>query len=129
MKSPFQKRSVGTTSLKFSEHHDTFIQSISSLDHLAPFLHAKLESLPHLQHGFLISDDSLAATPDSLAPAAAVSPYSKVDKTGFIGGIATYVEYAIDGGHNLLKGLGLKYTYGYAIILFTVFGKKLFFLM
>jgi hypothetical protein len=53
----------------------------------------------------------------------AVSPYSKVDKTGFIGFIATYVEEAIDLGHSLFTSLGIKNSYGYAIIVFTCFGK------
>ena len=52
----------------------------------------------------------------------AVSAYSKVDKTGFIGFIAEYIEIAIDFAHNLLKQAGLEFTYGYSIILFTIFG-------
>lgn len=55
-----------------------------------------------------------------------VSVYSKVDKTGFIGFIADYVERVIDFGHDTFQGFGLVNSYGYSIILFTLFGKRLF---
>jgi hypothetical protein len=54
----------------------------------------------------------------------AVSVYSKVDKTGFIGFLATYVELAIDLGHNIFGSLGLKNNYGYSIIVFTFLSKS-----
>lgn len=53
----------------------------------------------------------------------AVSAYSKVDKTGFIGFFATYIEVAIDFGRTLFQKLGVDNAYGYSIILFTVFIK------
>jgi YidC/Oxa1 family membrane protein insertase len=54
---------------------------------------------------------------------AAVSAYSKVDKTGFIGFIATYVEVAIDAFHGGLTGVGIQNSYGYAIMAFTLLVK------
>jgi len=63
---------------------------------------------------------------DADAPAqvaAATNLYSKVDKTGFIGFFATYIEMAIDFGHRTLQSAGLQYTYGASIILFTLLGK------
>ncbi len=53
----------------------------------------------------------------------AVSAYSKVDKTGFIGFFAEYIENAVDFGSNLFKGMGLKEGYGFSIILFTLFSE------
>ena len=52
-----------------------------------------------------------------------VSVYSKVDKTGFIGFFATYIEMAIDLGNSLFETLGVNNGYGFSIILFTIFGK------
>jgi hypothetical protein len=49
----------------------------------------------------------------------AVALYSKVEKTGFIGFFATYIEEAIDFGQKVVG------SYGVAIILFTVFGKHI----
>jgi len=66
-------------------------------------------------HGFLVADGDVAA-----APAAPASPYSKVDRTGFIGGIADVIEQAIDVGHKALLGLGMENTYGFSILIFTV---------
>lgn len=50
----------------------------------------------------------------------AVAMYSKVDKTGFIGFIATYMEEAIDLGRSVLG------SYGVPIILFTLIGELLY---
>ena len=55
-----------------------------------------------------------------------VSRYSVVDKTGFIGFIAENVENAIDFGHDMIKNIGVKNSYGFSIILFTFFGKKFY---
>ena len=74
----------------------------------------------HLQHSWLLADADPAAQPAATATAAAASPYSKVDREGFIGGIAAVIETAIDFGHNALKGLGMQNTYGFAILIFTV---------
>ena len=54
---------------------------------------------------------------------AAVSAYSKVDKTGIIGFLATYIEIGIDLGKNLFQSLGVQNAYGPSILLFTMFGK------
>jgi len=69
------------------------------------------------QHSMFLADG------DTVAPAASVvnNPYSKVDKTGFIGFFANYIEIAIDFGHNVLPG---KNTYGLSIILFTLLSKS-----
>lgn len=55
---------------------------------------------------------------------AAVSAYSKVDKTGFIGFIATYIEIGIDAGRSLFQTFGIQNAYGPSILLFTIIGKK-----
>lgn len=55
------------------------------------------------------------------APAASI--YSKVDKTGFIGTCANYIEQAIDLSHTLFLNLGIKNSYGFSIILFTFLSK------
>lgn len=53
----------------------------------------------------------------------AVSVYSKIDKTGFIGFIATYIEVSIDFFRQTFNNVGIENAYGPAIILFTIFGK------
>lgn len=55
---------------------------------------------------------------------AAVSAYSKVDKTGFIGFIATYIEIGIDAGRSLFQTFGIQNAYGPSILLFTIIGKN-----
>ena len=72
-----------------------------------------------LSHSFLLSDGEPVA-------AEAVSLYSKVDKTGFIGFLANYVEIVIDFTHNVIKGLGVENSYGFSIILFTILSKYYF---
>ena len=54
-----------------------------------------------------------------------VSTYSKVDKTGIIGFVASGIENVIDLFHNLLNGFGIEYTYGFSIILFTIIVRSL----
>lgn len=95
------------------DHLSTF----TSLDHdtiQSQFSHA----ISHMP-SWLLADDSPAAA------AAAVSPYSKIDKTGFIGFIATYIEIAIDFNRGLFTSLGVEHGYGLSIVLFTVFSKSL----
>lgn len=58
------------------------------------------------------------------AATTAANIYSKVDKTGFIGFIATYIEIAITNGKDLFNYLGLQNSYGCSIILFTLLGKS-----
>lgn len=70
-----------------------------------------------LNHGgFIVADEGSATTTAAAGP---ISPYAKVDKEGFIGTLAAGIETAIDFGHKVLEGMGLKNTYGYSIILFT----------
>ena len=100
--------------------HD-IIDSFTSLSHLDPQLLIN-DHIP----SFLLSLDDVtdATTKSASAVVEAASPYSKIDKTGVIGFIASYVELAIDGGHSLLQSVGVKYSYGFSIIIFTLFGKK-----
>lgn len=103
--------------------HD-IIDSLSTLSQLHP--HIITDHIPSL----LLSADDISAGSDVVTNTAsaaveAASPYSKIDKTGVIGFIASYVEIAIDGGHTLLQNLGVKYSYGFSIIIFTLFGKKM----
>jgi len=100
--------------------HD-IIDSFTSLSHL----HPQLLINDHIPSFLLSLDDVTEATTKSAsAVVEAASPYSKIDKTGVIGFIASYVELAIDGGHSLLQSAGVKYSYGFSIIIFTLFGKK-----
>lgn len=70
-----------------------------------------------LQHGFVVADENTVAQ-------GAVSAYAKVDKTGFIGFFADFIEQAIDLTHTFLQGTGIQNTYGISIILFTLLGKS-----
>mmetsp|Transcript_4182 Transcript_4182/g.4334 ORF Transcript_4182/g.4334 Transcript_4182/m.4334 type:complete len:456 (+) Transcript_4182:68-1435(+) len=106
---------VKTTALSdFSVLHDTGVLSstVDALHHVVSGVHTDFHSL---QSTFNLADADVAA-----APAGEVSLYSKVDKTGFIGGCASYVEQGIDLSHNLLMKAGLQNTYGFSIILFTI---------
>lgn len=58
--------------------------------------------------------------PSLLTAEEAVSIYSKVDKTGVIGFIATYVEVAIDFGRSIFQKISPQNSYGFSIILFTM---------
>jgi hypothetical protein len=87
--------------------------------------HAANIDLTDLHSTFNLADaDATAAIP--ITPAGEVSIYSKVDKTGVIGTIASYIEMAIDLSHELIQKLGVKDTYGYSIILFTILSKSLY---
>ena len=80
---------------------------------------ASIHVMDHFhQNSFYLSDDAIA----EVMPSTDVSLYSKVDKTGFIGFLADYTERVIDFSHDIFKGMGFENSYGYAIILFTVFG-------
>ena len=103
-------------------HHTHLIHQHASV----PDVHALQAVLNNL---FLISDGDAAVIspiPAETVATEAASVYSKVDKTGFIGFIATYVEYAIDAGHDLFSSMGIKNNYGYSIVLFTVLGRHYF---
>lgn len=101
--------------------HDSGLLS-SSIDTIHHFVNGLANPDIHvLSNSFNIADsDVVAAVPES-----PVSIYSKVDKTGFIGGCADVLEKAIDLSHDLMQKLGVKDTYGYSIILLTIFSKLL----
>ena len=101
-------------------------------------------ALLDLQNSFILSDEDISTlttnvieasktatqiqmdavqAQNAAVAAGEVSRYSVVDKTGFIGFIADNVENAIDFGHDLIKNIGVKNSYGFSIILFTFFGK------
>lgn len=91
----------------FNDIYDTVPSIMQAMD---SSLHFQTIANDIHQHSFMVADE-------------AVSVYSKVDKTGFIGVIADYIERAIDFSHSLLEQGGLKNTYGYSIILFTILVK------
>lgn len=87
------------------------------------FQHADI--VGSLQTSILIADEDTAAAVEKVADAAAqVSLYSKVDKTGFIGGIASAIETVITFFHETLQKVGLENSYGVSIILFTMLGMR-----
>lgn len=95
------------------------------------------ESLKHIDHNLIINNNifnnintlllNSAEEITDLAKetAANVSPYSKVDKTGFIGFFANFIEIAIDFGRNTFNSVGITNSYGYSIIIFTILVKAL----
>lgn len=90
-------------------------------------LNAVADAAEVLQHSSAAVDaltSALQQSSFSVADAAdqAVSIYSKVDKTGFIGFFATYIEVAIDFFRSKLQSAGVTNAYGYSIIIFTVLG-------
>lgn len=96
---------------------------LTAIHSIAEFLGSNAE---HSHHAFLLADSTDASTAEASTQAAAsISPYSKVDRTGFIGSIAEQIENAITFGHKVLEGLGIKNTYGYAIVIFTLLVKAL----
>ena len=108
-----QRQATRGGSLKaFGEHVEGFQQLVSSMDALLG--HAQSQAASHT---LLLADADVGA-----ASSAAVGLYTKVDKTGVIGFLATYIELAIDFGHTTLQKVGLKNTYGVSIILFTLLG-------
>lgn len=105
----------------FSALHDVGVLS-TSIDHF----HLLINGMPStdvaaLHNTLNIADaDLVSAVP--VMPVAETSIY-KVDKTGFIGTCADVLERAIDLSHDLMQKLGIKDTYGYSIILLTIFSK------
>jgi len=86
--------------------------------------HHLLNGIDSMFHNtMLLSDEDVVQA--TQAATSDISVYSKVDKTGFIGFLADYVEQIIDLAHDLIKGLGIQNSYGPAIILFTFLGKLL----
>jgi YidC/Oxa1 family membrane protein insertase len=63
----------------------------------------------HIQT-FLLAEEAVAE----------VSTYSKIDKTGAIGFLASGVETVIDVFHSLLNNIGLQNSYGVSIVFFTI---------
>lgn len=108
----------------FSALHDSGLLT-TSIDAFHHVVNGLANSDVHTLHNtFNLADaDIVAAVP--AVPAAEVSVYSKVDKTGFIGTVADVMERAIDLSHDLMQKLGIKDTYGYSIILLTIFSKSL----
>lgn len=111
----------------FSVLHDSGILA-SSIDAIHHVVHGLSSDVHSLHSSFNIADadgvtDAVASIPSPAAAVAEVSPYGKVDKTGFIGGVADVMERAIDLSHDLMQKLGVKDTYGYSIILLTIFSK------
>lgn len=110
-----------------AEHHDTILYAanlMDSADALREHLHHGTQQL--WDQSLVLADGIFAKPADSGEAAsniAASSPYTKVDKTGFIGGIADVIEKALVLGHTTLQSTGLQYTYGLTIILFTVLVK------
>ena len=108
-----------------SEHHDTIVNLMPTVEHI----HSHMEqSARHLQGmhdcSLWLADGLFAKVPEGAEEAAAASsPYAKVDNTGFIGNIASYIERAIDLGHGALNKVGVVNSYGFAICLFTVLVK------
>lgn len=70
----------------------------------------------------IVHKDSFSGVSSWLLSDEAVSVYTKIDKTGFIGSIATYIEIAIDLFQRFFNAAGIKNGYGPAIILFTIIG-------
>ena len=85
------------------------VKSLKSVD--IHSIHSTIESIQNLHH----FDTSTFYT-----AAEEVSRYATVDKSGFIGGIASGIETAIDFCHDLLNKVGVKYSYGFSIALFTL---------
>ena len=102
---------------------------LHDVGHLASYvesLHHGAGGLPIVDAHFIQSSLNLAdANVVADVPSAAVSAYSKVDKTGFIGFCADILERAIDLSHDLMQKLGVKDTYGFSIILLTIFSKSM----
>ena len=109
-----------------SEHHDTIVNLMPTVEHIHSHMEQSarhLQGMPH-DRSLWLADGLFAKVPEGAEEAAAASsPYTKVDNTGFIGNIASYIERAIDLGHSALNKVGVVNSYGFAICLFTVLVK------
>ena len=128
--STLQTRRRLTTSA-FMEHREVLQQALGSMDVFSGSAQSVMQDLHHHASSLLLSlsDGGVGEGAALDAPAAAVpkdmsdvSRYSTVDKTGFIGFFADYIEQAIDLIHKGLQGAGLHNTYGISIIIFTLLG-------
>jgi hypothetical protein len=100
-----------------SDLHEPMLNLLGQLQHVDA-------SIAPLRQSILLAvGDDAAASAEKVADVAAqVSIYSKVDKTGFIGGIAAVIETVITFFHETLQKAGLENSYGVSIILFTILG-------
>ena len=112
-----------TRPMMLAEHLDLahqlsdFLQSHSHHSHTILADHTM-----QMDHSSLVVSEgsSIADGVQEAEKSAPPSPYSRVDNTGFIGGLASGIEAAIDFGHRALTTAGLgKNTYGLSILLFT----------
>lgn len=124
-------RSPRVSRLRLSAHQELLHHALtvggSGFDVLHQLNHQASSLLLSLSDGGAGEGADLQAAANAAAVAASpaspeLSRYSTVDKTGFIGFFANYIEQAIDLGHTTLQGAGLKNTYGFSIILFTLLG-------
>ena len=100
--------------------HEPLLNLVSQLQHVDASI------APMRQSMLLAVEEDAASAVEKVADAAAqVSIYSKVDKTGFIGGIAAGIETVITFFHETLQKVGLENSYGVSIILFTILGNIL----
>lgn len=115
-----QRRSTVLNDMSFLHDHSLLTSSVDALNHVMS--NAGNEIQQALHSTFNIADGEVA---DAAAPAIeAVGGLYKVDKTGFIGFFADLIEQAITLIHELLTNIGLgKNTYGYSIVIFTLFSK------
>jgi len=113
--------------------HEPLVHAMGAMDSLIHSVnaHASLGDVPTWHsdamqgNGLFLSDESVGsaiASPPPMSSSTDVSVYSKVDKTGFIGFFANGIEISIDFVHSLLNGIGVKYSYGFSIIIFTLLG-------
>ena len=120
--SHFNRFSIGsqrkTELADFSAFHDSGVlsHSLDAINHVVEKLSSA--DIHALHSSFNVADADIP-----VAPAASI--YSKIDKTGFIGTCADYIEQAIDLSHSLFLNLGIKNSYGFSIILFTFLSKCL----
>lgn len=112
-----------------AEHSDSIHHYFSNIETIKSMLvHSNiLDTTAAHDHSstMMVSDAVFAAPPpagSSLAAAPSASPsspYTRVDNTGVIGGIADVIEKGIDKGHAILQNFGIQNSYGFSIILFT----------
>jgi adenylosuccinate lyase len=103
-----------------TNHRISAIADFSAF-HDPTVINGAVDAVQHVATTFGASSAHFIQSSLSLADEVAASPYSKVDKTGFIGFFATYIELAIDAAHTLMQNIGFgKNTYSYSIMLFTL---------
>lgn len=115
--SSFNVRRVQSPSraVRFRDIKKLSMMTVEYIDPLVQVAQHAHHQLDLLHHSISLADD----------PAAAVSIYSKVDKSGPIGGFASIIETIIDFFHTTLNKAGIKNSYGFSIIGFTCIIKAL----